>query len=93
MLSAVSGLSSDPGVKATIGYHSNSSAYFFGKLTSNLIANAQAMVDAAKLIHESHDFVVSAYAKVDPSAIYGSNTIVSINSQNGQKAYFLVGMK
>ena len=93
MFSAVSGLSSDPGVKATIGYRSNSSAYFFGKLTLNLIANAQAMVDAAKLIHESHDFVVSAYAKVDPSAIYGSNTIVSITSQDAQKLYFLVAIR
>ena len=92
LFKTVSNLSSDPGVKTAAGYHDKSPAYTFSTRTSNLVASSQAMVDAGKLIYESYDFVVSAYAKVNKDAIYGNNPIVSINSNNGQKVLFLVGM-
>lgn len=98
LFTAVSGITGNPitvtGVSRTTGSpHSSGLALLFKDKTPDLIANAQALADAGKLIHESHDFIVSAYTKIDPTAKYANNPILSISSQNGQRHYLLVSMR
>ena len=97
MFSAVSGLTGSSitvqGVSRTTGTHGKTPALLFSDRTSNIIANAQAFADAGKLFHESHDFIVSAYTKVNSGDRFGTNPILSVSSQDGQKLYFLVAVR
>ena len=59
----------------------------------DLIATPAAYSDANKLIHDSHDFQVSAYAKIDSVARQSpANTLVSIQSKDGKTLLFRVDL-
>lgn len=79
------------GVTPTTGQHANSQAFEFTQQTKDLIANQKAYDEANRLIHESHDFSIFAWAKIasNPNAIY-RNTILSISSKKGDELYLLV---
>ncbi|XP_078371069.1 uncharacterized protein LOC144654718 [Oculina patagonica] len=72
-------------VTKTTGQNDKSAAYHFASKTPDLIASQKAFERTDKLIHNSHDFIVSAFFKIDPKAIdyYPDNPIVSISSQKG----------
>ena len=75
------------GVTSTTGQHGKSAAFHFTDQTKDLIANQKAYDDANKVIHNSHDFWLSAWAKLDASHGY-QNTIVSISSGDGSEEFF-----
>ncbi|XP_029212326.2 protein kinase C-binding protein NELL2-like [Acropora millepora] len=79
------------GVTHTSGKLANGKAFHFTDKTTHLIASQEAYNQANKLIHNSHDFSIFAWAKIDsdPSAIY-RNTIVSISSKAGSDLFLLV---
>ena len=79
------------GVTQTSGKLANGKAFHFTDQTSHLIASQGAYNQANKLIHNSHDFSIFAWAKIDsvPSAIY-RNTIVSVSSKTGSELFLLV---
>lgn len=77
------------GVSSTTGQNDKSPAYHFTTSTSHLIASQKAFEQADKLIHNSRDFIVSSYAKIDANNRY-SNPIVSISSKDGHQLYFLL---
>ena len=80
------------GVTKIQGKHSQSAAFRFTSSTSHLKASTKAYEDANKLIHNSHDFWVSAYAKLGQNA-YSENPIVSINSKDGSDVFFRLLIK
>ena len=75
------------GVTKTTGQNDQSAAYRFTNSKSDLIASQQAFEQADKMIHNSHDFIVSAYVKLDLLRRY-DNPIVSISSQSGHDMFF-----
>ena len=77
------------GISLTTGQHGKSAAFHFTTKTSHLIANQKAYEDADNVIHNSHDFWVSAWAKIDANARY-QNPIVSISSKDGNQLFFLL---
>ena len=77
------------GVTLTTGQHGKSAAFHFTDQTKGLVANRKAYDDAKKVIHDSHDFWLSAWAKLDASHGY-QNTIVSINSKDGSQLFFVL---
>ncbi|XP_031558152.1 uncharacterized protein LOC116294654 [Actinia tenebrosa] len=81
-----------PGVSKVSGHHSNSPAYRFTSSTRNIISRQKGLDDARRVISESHDFVVSAYVKMDSKAKYGKNAILSISSSDGQQLYFFIAI-
>ncbi|KAL9971620.1 hypothetical protein ACROYT_G017809 [Oculina patagonica] len=76
------------GVTKTAGQHDKSAAYRFASSTSHLIASQKAFEQTDKLIHDSHDFIVSAFFKIDKNSKYDDNPIVSISSQDGHELFF-----
>lgn len=78
-----------PGVSSTAGQNNKSPAYHFTQKTDHMIASQNAFEEVDKLIHNSSDFIVSAYAKLGAKEIY-KNPIVSINSKDGNQLYFLL---
>ncbi|KAJ7383759.1 hypothetical protein OS493_026290 [Desmophyllum pertusum] len=72
------------GVTSTTGQNDKSTAYHFTTSTPNLLSSPKAFGQADNLIHNSHDFIVSAYAKIDANSRY-SNPIVSISSKDGHE--------
>lgn len=78
-----------PGVSSTAGQNNKSPAYHFTQKTDHMIASQNAFKEVDKLIHNSSDFIVSAYAKLGAKEIY-KNPIVSINSKDGNQLYFLL---
>ncbi|XP_074619475.1 protein kinase C-binding protein NELL2-like isoform X1 [Acropora palmata] len=79
------------GVTQTSGKLGNGKAFHFTDQTTHLIASQEAYNQANKLIHNSYDFSIFAWAKIDsdPSAIY-RNTIVSVSSKTGSELFLLV---
>lgn len=77
------------GVTATTGKHGKTAAFHFTTRTSHLIANQKAYDDANKVINSSHDFWVSAWAKLEANGRY-QNPIVSISSKDGNQLFFLL---
>ena len=79
------------GVTQTSGKLANGKAFHFTDKTTHLIASQEAYNQANKLIHNSHDFSIFAWAKIDsdPSAIY-RNTILSVSSKTGSELFLLV---
>lgn len=75
------------GVTKATGRNDESAAYRFTTSTSDLIASQQAFEQADKMIHNSHDFIVSAYVKLDLLRRY-DNPIVSISSKSGHDLFF-----
>jgi len=75
------------GVTKTTGQNDRSAAYRFTTSTKDLIASQQAFEQANKMIHSSHDFIVSAYVKLNPTRKY-DNPVVSISSQGGHDLFF-----
>lgn len=77
------------GVTKTTGYHSNTSAFHFSRqVNTNLLSSKSGLRDTSRLLSESHDFIISAYVKVDSGSEFGKNTIMSINSPDGKKLHF-----
>lgn len=76
----------------TKGSYNNRVSSHFTTSASDLIAKKAAFEKANKMIHESHDFRVTAYAKLDTNAKYADNTIVSISSKDGQRLYFMLSL-
>ena len=77
------------GVTSTKGQNDKSSAFHFTTKTSHLIAKQKAFDEANKMIHDSHDFWISAWAKLDANGRY-ENPIVSISSKDGNQLFFLL---
>ena len=75
------------GVTSTQGQNSNSRAFHFTTQAQNLLANQNAFNNADALIHDSQDFWVSAWVKLDAND-FSSNTILSISSADGNDLYF-----
>ena len=95
MFKEVGLLSSSPlpqGVTSIQGQHSSSSAFHFATSTTGLVANQNAYDEANKLIHDSQDFWVSAWAKIDKNGIK-DNTIVSISTKTKPELYFKLTLK
>jgi hypothetical protein len=80
------------GVSKVSGHHSNTPAYRFTGTTKNIISRQQGLDNARRMISESHDFIVSAFVKMDSQAKFGKNTIVSISSKDGQQLYFFLAI-
>lgn len=76
----------------TKGSYNNRVSFHFTTSASDLIAKKAAFEKASKMIYESHDFRVTAYAKLDTNAKYADNTIVSISSKDGQRLYFMLSL-
>lgn len=75
------------GVTSTVGQNGNSRAFHFTTSAENLVANQNAYNNADKLIHDSQDFWVSAWVKLDSSDV-SDNTILSVSSGDGDDLYF-----
>ena len=75
------------GVTSTQGQNNNSLAFRFTTQAQELVANETAFNNADKLIHDSKDFWVSAWVKLDANNFRG-NTILSISSGDGNDLYF-----
>ena len=75
------------GVTSTQGQNNNSRAFRFTTQAQNLVANETAFNNANTLIHDSKDFWVSAWVKLDANDFSG-NTILSISSADGNDLYF-----
>lgn len=75
------------GVTSTQGQNSNSRAFHFTTQAQNLLANQNAFNNADTLIHDSQDFWVSAWVKLDTNNP-NDNTILSISSADGNDLYF-----
>ena len=75
------------GVTSTQGQNSNSRAFHFTTQAQNLLANPNAFNNADTLIHDSQDFWVSAWVKLDTNNP-NDNTILSISSADGNDLYF-----
>lgn len=80
------------GVSKGSGHHSKTPAFSFNRQVKTLLAGKKGLNDAIRLIGESHDFIVSAYVKVDKGSALSKNTIVSINSPDGNTLYFLLAV-
>ncbi|KAK3752589.1 hypothetical protein QZH41_018787, partial [Actinostola sp. cb2023] len=81
------------GVTKVSGHHSNAPAFEFSRqATKNLISSKKGLDDVVRLISDSHDFVVSAYVKVDKTSKFSKNTIMSINSPDGNTLYFFLAI-
>ncbi|EDO38646.1 predicted protein [Nematostella vectensis] len=76
------------GVSSAVGHHSNTPAYRFSDQTGHLISGQSGMDAARRVIETSHDFIVSAWCKVNEMSRFGKNTIISISSDNGQQLFF-----
>ena len=75
------------GVTSTQGQNNSSRAFHFTTSAKDLVANQNAFNDADTLIHDSQDFWVSAWVKLDAND-YSDNTILSISSEDGNVLYF-----
>ena len=75
------------GVTSTQGQNSNSRAFHFTTQAQNLLANQNAFNNADTLIHDSQDFWVSAWVKLDTNNP-NDNTILSISSADGNDLFF-----
>ena len=75
------------GVTSTQGQNNNSLAFRFTTQAQKLVANETAFNNADTLIHDSKDFWVSAWVKLDANDFSG-NTILSISSADGNDMYF-----
>ena len=75
------------GVTSTQGQNNSSRAFHFTTQAQNLVANQSAFNNTDTLIHNSQDFWVSAWVKLDAND-YSDNTILSISSGDGNHLYF-----
>ena len=75
------------GVTSTQGQNSKSRAFHFTTQAQDLRANQNAFHNANTLIHDSQDFWVSAWVKLDTNNP-NDNTILSISSGDGNDLYF-----
>ena len=75
------------GVTSTQGQNNSSRAFRFTTQAQNLVANQTAFNNTDTLIHDSKDFWVSAWVKLDLSDP-NDNTILSISSADGNDLYF-----
>ena len=75
------------GVTSTQGQNNNSLAFRFTTQAQKLVVNETAFNNADTLIHDSKDFWVSAWVKLDANDFSG-NTILSISSRDGNDMYF-----
>ena len=81
------------GVTSTKGQNDKSSAFHFTTKTSHLIAKQKAFDEANKMIHDSHDFWVSAWFKIDQANAKEENAIVSVSSKDGRVKFFQLILK
>ena len=75
------------GVTSTQGQNNSSRAFRFTTQAQNLVANQTAFNNTDTLIHDSKDFWVSAWVKLDTNNP-NDNTILSISSADGNDLYF-----
>ena len=75
------------GVTSTQGQNNSSGAFRFTTQAQKLVANQTAFNNTDTLIHDSKDFWVSAWVKLDAND-FSSNTILSISSADGNDLYF-----
>ena len=75
------------GVSSTLGRNGNSRAFHFTTQAQDLRANQNAFNNANTLIHQSQDFWVSAWVKLEANNP-NDNTILSISSGDGNDLYF-----
>ena len=75
------------GVTSTQGQNNSSRAFHFTTSAKDLVANQTAFNNTDTLIHDSQDFWVSAWVKLDTNNP-NDNTILSISSGDGNDLYF-----